>query len=290
MSSPLLDYLNRARQVAPGGMGQMAGGFADLMRGMRFRNRPDGLTKPNRRAQAQPAPQGTSPFMNYINRPQGQQPTQPAMVRQSGPGQDGYGISYAPSPVMSDSSPTGQAAGNNASASGINSGAQGVAQGLSAATGIAGAVMGAPGISGLGMAINAMGLNDLNVPDVQINDELSTNDPVADVGAITNAMSQHSVGLDAINTANNAVSDGSSGGSGSGPSGVGADGSGGNMGDPSGEGGGGTYRKGGYIKPDRDKKLEARKVTAHEGEFVIRPEAVDEIGLELLRAMNARKR
>jgi hypothetical protein len=284
MSSPLLDYLNRARQVAPGGMGQMAGGFADLLKGMRFKNRPDGLTKPNRRAQAQPAPQGTSPFMNYLNRPQGQQPTQPAMVRQSGPGQNGYGISYAPSAPEYGAGSTGPGDSPDVGVEGISTNpvAEAIHTGLMAAL-----PNPLSAVTAAGKGINFTGLNQLSMMGVE--PQLSTNHAGNDVASHQDSVAVGMVGHDAINNAAAAVADGSSSGSQSGPSGVGADGSGGNMGDPSGEGGGGTYRKGGYIKPDRDKKLEARKVTAHEGEFVIRPEAVSDIGLELLRLLNARK-
>ena len=51
-------------------------------------------------------------------------------------------------------------------------------------------------------------------------------------------------------------------------------------------GGGGAFRKGGKIPSDGDRKLEARKVTAHEGEFVIRPEAAQMYGPEVMNAIN----
>jgi hypothetical protein len=226
----------------------------------------------------------------------GAQPAQPAQTTQpQGAGENSFMHYYND---IANASPTGQAAGNNATASGINSTAQGVAQGLGVAGGLAGLGLGAPGITGIGMAINALGLNELNVPDMQINNELSTNNVAQDVAGIQSAMDNHSVGMDAMSTAAAAVADGSSGGSSSAAGEGGVSGGGSASGDGTsgeaggvgaGDGGGGTYRKGGYIKRDGDKKLEARKVTAHEGEFVIRPEAVDAIGIELLRRLNARK-
>lgn len=50
---------------------------------------------------------------------------------------------------------------------------------------------------------------------------------------------------------------------------------------------GGIYRQGGYIPRDGDGRLEPVNITAHEGEYVIRPEAVDKIGLKNLEALNA---
>jgi hypothetical protein len=320
MNSPLMQWLNRPQgqtpqaPAMPQATGQQPNGMqiANVLRdklGLGNSNHPlsqfaspfmDWLGKANFSNRGR-TPEGRAAIRARIdamraNRPQGQAPMQGAPGTPQGvaglPGQ----APQAGQPVGSmggyDASPPGQAAGNNATASGINSAAQGVATGLGVASGIAGVVGGVPGITGIGHAINALGLNELDVPDMQVNNELSTNNVAQDISGIQDAMANFSVGQDAMNTAANAVADGSSGGSGSASGGVGtgADGSGGNAGDPGGEGNGGTYRKGGYIKPDGDRKLEARKVTAHEGEFVIRPEAVQDIGVELLRRLNARKR
>jgi hypothetical protein len=281
MNSPLMNWLSKARPknkpYNPNANAlPFASGFMDFMQ----RNGARWNPQPRQQApvaqppgQQAPAPQ---PMAAQAPVPQQTSMRRPAYM---------YG-SY------SDASPTGQAAGNNATASGINSTAEAVAQGLGIATGLAGIGLGAPGIGGLSMGINALGLNDLNVPGVQVNNELSTNNPQQDISAIQTAMNDHfsdQVGRSSMDDAMSAVADGSSSGSQSGQAGTGADGSGGNMGDPGGEGNGGTYRKGGLIPKDKDKKLEARKVTAHEGEFVLRPEAVKAIGSPFLHWLNARR-
>ena len=57
-----------------------------------------------------------------------------------------------------------------------------------------------------------------------------------------------------------------------------------------GDGGGGEWRHGGYIRPDRDSTLEPVRTTAHEGEYVLRPEAVSAIGIPALDALNQMQR
>ena len=52
---------------------------------------------------------------------------------------------------------------------------------------------------------------------------------------------------------------------------------------------GNSFRKGGPTPNDGDKKLEAVPIMAHEGEYVIRPEAVKHYGTGLLSAINKRK-
>lgn len=51
---------------------------------------------------------------------------------------------------------------------------------------------------------------------------------------------------------------------------------------------GSVWRKGGFVRPDGDAKLEPRKGTLHEGEVVINPEAVGLLGRERLLAANRR--
>ena len=79
---------------------------------------------------------------------------------------------------------------------------------------------------------------------------------------------------------------------GDGPGGDDGSGSGGMGGDDGNDGSGhdgdagGDFRVGGFIKPDGDGKFEAVPVNAHEGEFVIRPEAVSQFGLAFLEKLN----
>ena len=49
---------------------------------------------------------------------------------------------------------------------------------------------------------------------------------------------------------------------------------------------GGDFRRGGYIPGDSDGVLEPRRIEAHETEYVIRPEAVEAIGLPALDRLN----
>lgn len=60
----------------------------------------------------------------------------------------------------------------------------------------------------------------------------------------------------------------------------------GNSADPTGGEGPAGLRRGGYIKPDKDKKLEAVSIMGHEGEYMLRPEATRYYGRGLLGAMN----
>lgn len=59
-------------------------------------------------------------------------------------------------------------------------------------------------------------------------------------------------------------------------------GGGADVGDP------GTFRRGGMIPSDRDHLLEAVPIRAHEGEYVLRPEAAKHYGKGLLDALNTR--
>lgn len=76
-------------------------------------------------------------------------------------------------------------------------------------------------------------------------------------------------------------------GTGAGDAGSGADAGPGAGGD--GPGGPGDYRVGGLIHPDGDARFEEVPINAHEGEFVLRPEAVSYYGPALLAAMNAQQ-
>lgn len=47
-----------------------------------------------------------------------------------------------------------------------------------------------------------------------------------------------------------------------------------------------SRRQGGWIRPDSDMEMEPRPIEAHENEYVIRPEAVEEIGIPALDELN----
>lgn len=49
---------------------------------------------------------------------------------------------------------------------------------------------------------------------------------------------------------------------------------------------GGDFRRGGLIRGDRDGVLEPRTIEAHETEYVVRPEAVEAVGVEALDRLN----
>lgn len=51
--------------------------------------------------------------------------------------------------------------------------------------------------------------------------------------------------------------------------------------------GSGMYRTGGYVPHDGDSRMEPVRATLHEGEFVIRPEAVDKVGIKNLQKLNS---
>jgi hypothetical protein len=269
MNSPLMNWLSKARPrnkpYNPNANAiPLASGFMDFMQrnGARWNPQPRQqapVTQPL--GQQAPAPQ-----------PMAAPVRQPLTARQQLLGRD-----YMPGSTGPGDSP-------DVGVEGISE--NGLAQGLHTAMGLA--MPGVAGmVGGIGKGINATGLNQLSMMGVE--PQLSTNHAGNDVAAHNMSVDIGMVGRDSLSTAANAVSDGTSSGSQSGQAGTGADGSGGNMGDPGGEGNGGTYRKGGYIPKDKDKKLEARKVTAHEGEFVLRPEAVKAVGSPFLHWLNARR-
>lgn len=233
----------------------------------------------------------------------GWRPSLPQQTGTAQPSQASYQYFAYP-----DASPPGQAAGNQATASGINTTAEAIAQGLSLANAGFGLVAGIPGITGIGLGINALGLNDLNIPGLQVNNELSTNNVAQDIAAINAAINAHysenlatptnQTGVDATGIGVGV------GGQGQGISGSNLSGfadsvdagttSGSANNAPSdmseSDAGPAAWRKGGYIPGDGDGRLEARRITAHEGEYVIRPEAVKAIGRKRLAQLNRKRK
>ena len=95
----------------------------------------------------------------------------------------------------------------------------------------------------------------------------AADDAAANAAAAAAMEAEHGIGLDAFG--------------GTGDDGDSSDDASGHDTDP-----GGDFRRGGYIPGDSDGVLEPREIEAHETEYVIRPEAVEAIGLPALDRLN----